>query len=311
MGSHDYTILRDGNRILNPRLQWDRNGTNEEYLNRNLRLEEYLSYDEIMLGSLLGVSGPSFFINSGARNNRGKPGVKGSFETGGIIIGLVGARFEREDRMDSIFMLPEIGDPRQHPELTAMFFEFLGVERSVGKGFDTRVFKARIRITADILLLEADARAREDGRRAWVYVVGLGLGVWEVDSRQTELYVQVFGEAIGELELESISTIEFAWINVSQKTMKKLKALGKKKAIEVLFSQRDPAAKLKSEDELLVLSYAWDGNSFPGNEYWCGSLTASGDPAAAAMSTIGELHNPEVNPGYLERIVVVGEEGDQ
>lgn len=310
MGSTDYTLLRNGSQVRKPALQWDRNGTESEHLNPDLRLIDYLSYDEIMLSSLLGVSGPSYFINSGGRYNGGVPEPQGSFENRGIIIGLVGARFERRDRMDSVFMLPAVGNPKQHPELTKMFFEFFGVERTVGvRGLDVEVFKARIRITADVLLLEANTRAAEDGRTAHVYVVGLGLGVWQIDARQAEIYVQTFGEAIEELKLGGVSTVEFAYIDVSERTQRAVKNTGRKKGIKVRFSKRDPAAKLDGEDELLVLSYAWDGNSFPGNEYWAGSLMASGDPAAACMSTIGELHNPVVNPDYLKRIVAAGETG--
>ena len=38
-----------------------------------------------------------------------------------------------------------------------------------------------------------------------------------------------------------------------------------------------------------IPQYAWDGNAFPGNEYWLGMLTASGDPAAACCSNMPEL----------------------
>lgn len=313
MGSHDHTLLRNGKRISNPTKQWDRNGTAEQDSNQELTLQEYLSYDEIMLSSLIGVSGPSYFINDGARSNCGRLGKEGSFEDRGVIVGLVGARFEREDRMDSVFVLPPAERPRQHPELTGIFGEFFGARRDgESEEFDGGVYRARMRITADLLLLEADARARADqeGRTAYVYVVGLGLGVWEYSAKQTDWYVQACAEAIDALqEGHKIGTVEFAWIerNLSPQFRELTEEAGKKKGIEIIFSTRNPAAKLEdSTKQLLVLSYAWDGNAFPGNEYWQGSLMGSGDPAAACMSTIGELHNPLINP-YTNRIVVAGE----
>lgn len=45
---------------------------------------------------------------------------------------------------------------------------------------------------------------------------------------------------------------------------------------------------------LSVAAYAWDGNSYPGNEYWCGKLS-SFDSQAIYCSLLGQFQNPEVN----------------
>lgn len=45
-----------------------------------------------------------------------------------------------------------------------------------------------------------------------------------------------------------------------------------------------------------MVSYAWDGNALPGNEWWLGKLGSSGDSAAGSSTQISELHNPHINP---------------
>jgi hypothetical protein len=306
MGSYDFTMLRDGTTIGDARGEWDRNGTSAQNQNTHLTLAEYLSYDEIMLSSLIGVSGHSFFINDGNRSNCGIPGRAGTFEERGVIVGLVGARFEREERMDSVFILPET-TKHQDPRVTSLFESFFGVAKNRAEDFDTKMYSARMQITADMFLLEANSRAKEKGRTAYAYVVGLGLGVWQYTNCQAELYISCFTSALSSLHLPHISTLGFAWIGgVPPACIAEVTKVAAKQGIRVIFSRRSPAEKLDT-DELLVLSYAWDGNAFPGNEYWGGSLAASGDPAAACMSTIPELHNPLVNE-FTERIVVLGEE---
>ena len=325
-----------------PHEEWSRNGTDLQARNKYLTLEEYLSYDEIMLGSLIGVSGPSFFINDGGRYNHGVKGVEGSFVERGFVVGLVGARFERRERMDSVYVLPvkEANPPRQHPELLGVFREWfakaggsdaslMGEEDQMNADFNIEAYKARMRITIDTLLLEANARAAEASEasmsgesagnptiKAHTYIVGLGLGVWQHHPSQADHYLLTFVSALQARKYPHIRTLEFAYITPSSPSISSaVEAEAGKQGIRVVFGRRNPAAPLPDggkdggEEILLVLSYAWDGNAFPGNEYWQGSLSGSGDPAAACMSTIGELHNPVVNPGLLGRIRVAGEEG--
>lgn len=303
MGCSDFTLTRSKTHIVDGRQEWDRVGTEAERMNKTLSLTEYLSYDEIMLGSLIGVSGPTHFINTGSRYNRGQKGQTGMYQPTGIIIGLVGARFERSDVMDSIHVLPDTTLTKQAPALSAIFQKHFGKEKS-NTDFDVDMYKARLRITFETLLLEANERAKEAGTTAYVHVVGLGLGVWQVRSEQPVWYIEEFTAAIKDLDLAHVSTLEFGWIDAGL-AQAACEEAGKHANIRILFNRRDPAAKLDT-DELLVVSYAWDGNAFPGNEYWVGSLAGSGDPAAACCSTIAQLHNPMINL-YTTRIKSVGE----
>jgi hypothetical protein len=306
MNSNDLTMLRDGTIVDDATDEWDRNGTAAQRENKYLTLAEYLSYDEIMLSSLIGVSGPSYFINDGNRYNQGIAAKPGTFQPRGIIIGLVGARFERPGRMDSIFILPSSRSQHQDPRLTSIFESFFGVERDDSAPFNKEMYKARMQITAETFLFEANHRAQTTNQTAYAYVVGLGLGVWQYNNAQSALYIDAFTSALNSLSLPNISTLNFAWIAVPDSCAARVTAAAQKLGIKVLFSRRNPAEKLDT-DELLVLSYAWDGNAFPGNEYWLGSLAASGDPAAACMSTIPELHNSMAN-GFVGRVEVLGGE---
>ncbi|KAG8156432.1 hypothetical protein KVR01_013666 [Diaporthe batatas] len=303
----DTTKLRDGKVIANAAVFWDRVGTPEEDPNEDIKLEDYLSYDEMMLSALVGVSGPSYFVNDGDRNNRARPGPSGTFEERGVIIGLVGARFERPDRMEATYILPPVENPRMHPELLKIWQKYLGIAPTAPETtFNEVAYQKRIRITAEMLLWEANSRAGAVEKKAYVHIVGLGLGVWQVVDRQAQLYVDVFAQVIEELgaEMTELGTLDFAWIDVTYEDRTRMRGAAQAHGIDVRFSKRNPATKLPHDkaDQLLVLSYAWDSNSFPGNEYWLKQLSASGDPAAACMSTIAELHNPVINRDFLQRM---------
>lgn len=65
-----------------------------------------MSYDELLLSALFCLASPTFFINNGDRKNCGRIAFDVStFEQEGIFVGVVGTRFERTSKMESIHML--------------------------------------------------------------------------------------------------------------------------------------------------------------------------------------------------------------
>ena len=95
MLSEDQYILRNGTKGKGG---FEKIGTDSE--TAPLILENYLSYDEMQIAALLGVSTPTYFINNGRRNNNGIKDTPKSFEEYGIYVGLVGARFEKPNVME-------------------------------------------------------------------------------------------------------------------------------------------------------------------------------------------------------------------
>lgn len=197
--------------------------------------------------------------------------------------------------MDGAYIQRPVEVPRQHGDLNQIFRAFFTQPtlREAQKGpatkkiFDVDMYKNRIRITVDILLREANARAQEVSKSAYIVIVGLGLGVWKINKDQDLYYVECFNEALQELsdDLDSVGTLDFSWIDVPRSTQQQVQATAAKINASAIFTKRSPAAKLTGDAsrQLLVVSYAWDANSFPGNEYWQGSLSGSGDPAAVKI----------------------------
>jgi len=302
---------------------------------RPLNLMQYQSYDEMELSALLGMSVPTNFINNGNRNN---VAVKTrNHAAKGIVLGLVGARFERRNLMDWKHMIitkeqntkengyGKDGDPMllqwaqlygqphfpTHDEVLrhrrkSKNRRYVEVEEKEKQWyFDTSIFKTRCELTAELALAEANERAKDEGKLAFVHLVGLGLGAWKVHRRQASLQAEAFAAVLKRMSFPHVGAVIFGRFGrCSLKEVCKTKRLRTKagNTVKVEFTERNPSAKTPrpktgQKPWLLVTAYAWDGNSYPGNEYWLGDsfFNMSGDPAAAAASFIPELQNPEVN----------------
>ena len=77
---------------------FDRIGSEQE--NPELPLKQLMSYDEIAMSALMSVGGPTQFVNTGDRYNKGRVDAEGTFVANGVYVGCVGARFERPETME-------------------------------------------------------------------------------------------------------------------------------------------------------------------------------------------------------------------
>lgn len=182
---------------------------------------------------------------------------------------------------------------------------------------DVAGLRRRLTWVIEPFLLAANSLAEKRQQQAYVHCVGLGLGVWlgdckteagelEVAMQQFKAYVDVLGRH----DFAHVAVVDLSWfpdrlgdaareccISALQWQSDRAAYVSDQsgRAIELKLSQRNPAEALPA-GLLLVAQYAWDGNAYPGNEYWQGSRNGSGDSAAASCSTIGELQNPDIIP---------------
>lgn len=178
-------------------------------------------------------------------------------------------------------------------------------------------YQQRNRILAETLLAEANSRAKSLGKKAYVHVVGLGLGVWRIYNQQIDMFISTVVETAAAMKLENISDIDLSWVVHGDKKEVQLKDsavvsghLIPGTSTKLHISKRDPWELLEDSEKIVVASWAWDGMSFVGNEYWAGSLMSSSDPAAACCTQIPELLNPLINPAFCgENMIVVDKEG--
>ena len=314
MNANDYYLLKDGSDGIG---HWENIGTVKE--NGKLILSKYMSYDEIELSAFFNLSIFTPFINKGSRKNYGRTGE--DCQANGIYIGQVGPRFQKPGRMEYRYMV--ISSEQNTEEngygpnnssnkglylsLWANFYEtdyfplFTEVEKDQsgrfyklpdGNYLDILIYKKRLRICAEVFLKEANHRASKIGKRAFCHVVGLGLGVWKIADIQSILTLEVYIEILSSFNFPYISDVYFAWFNVTQKEFILPSQIGN---IQIHMGYRDPSERLEDPGKLLVANWAWDANSYVGNEYWCGNLGSSGDPAAASSSFIAYIANPDLH----------------
>ena len=299
------------------------------------------------LSAFLGCSVQTYFINDGKRISDGKINKSIKHVESGYYIGMVGARFERENLMDWKYI---IITKAQNTELNGYINKVGGIKKDDGKllchsmygdtclytytsieqntldnpvlyiklGYDKyfniNAYKKRLEYVFTPFFLDANARYDNTStNKIYCHVVGLGLGVWQIDVKQSEIYIDVLLDTLTHLtqyknNIPNIEYVDLSWISDTFSENQKIKCSILSAKFNVFLSNNDPASyetiipdktNFNMEKHTLVAMYAWDSNAYAGNEYYDGMLRASGDPAAACCSTISFLQNPIINPNIL------------
>lgn len=226
-------------------------GTEMELETSDLRLENFQSYDEMRLAAFLQLFVPTHFINKGGRFNEGIAEKAGSYESKGVYVGMVGARFEKPSQMEYSHLLvtkkqntvengygaaadpnnPKTAQLRLWAELYGSragnvyaFPTYEEVEAMTDKDeryikiyggfFDKVLYKERLRLIVESFLLEANERAETQQKQGYLHIVGLGLGVWEVSREQTKLMLEVYAETLQKYKFAHISDLNFSWFGL-------------------------------------------------------------------------------------------------
>lgn len=300
MNANDYWVDKNGNTGQG---DWDRKAGDD--------LENFLSYGEIKISALVQLSSETFLINSGSRSNAGRAAKEGSFIPEAVYVAAVGARFEKPKVMEYQDILQKkttkkdvLFETYYDNKLEKKTSKMEDLERVGDSMFNVARYKQRMKLSFETFLLEADKRGENQKKKVYCHVVGLGMGVWQLPGYdgQVRHWFGAFQESLETLlqngQLSHLSDIDFSWVDPENDHVFRDGNQFPKSEIKIHVSKRDPFQTLPEQDKhkLVVAMFAWDGNSYVGNEYWDRMLTASGDPAAASCSFIPELLNPDINP---------------
>lgn len=305
-------------------------------------LREYISYDEILLSSLICMSTPTFYVSDGSIRNWNKISTSPHIERG-ILCGLVGATNTKINFLENRFIYPLQPNHSNEVHKSDEFWikyvyreafpegkiptqdevnQFPEIYGKIYSGDINMVyFEKRLMFSIIPFIEEASARGVEIGKNVFCSVPPIGAGVWagQIDS-----------DIIRRLIIEGV--IKYLDDNFDYAKFNRLAALVLPKTDLSFYSSLRPSKKVREikinddatvsiffyapkdhkitifnqvryvaellpkgfENCLSIAGYAWDGNSYPGNEYWKAYL-CSFDPQAIYCSLLGQFQNPEVN----------------
>jgi hypothetical protein len=348
VGPNDHTMLRfngvknviDANRAYKVAKILDNPPNGDGYC-----LRDYISYDENLLSSLIGMSTPTFYVSDGSIHRFG--GVrspKNPHVDSGILCGLVGARNTKYSFMECRFIGPRHETAWHDFHLSDQFWiekvykdafpeGFIPTNEQIAKNkkiyeniyvnrLNVVYFEKRLMLSILPFIKEAAAKGIEKSKEVFCSVPPIGGGVWRGHATSDTIHTLIKNGVLKFLdqnfnyqELKMLRALALPEVHLNtysdfkpEKNIKKITIDPIESSATLTFKEpedhtikiyneiRYVARPLPAEFEycLSIAGYAWDGNSYPGNEYWSGDL-GSFDPQAVYCSLLGQFQNPEVN----------------
>ena len=129
----------------------------------------------------------------------GVPSINEDHDIEAVYIGAVGARFERPNLMESQELL--FDSKTKDSPISTLFKKFYEERLNFEEGknnsdtkntFNAPIYMERISISAETYLLEANQRGKLRNLKVHAVVVGLGLGVWQINDLQVRhIYITI------------------------------------------------------------------------------------------------------------------------
>jgi hypothetical protein len=260
------------------------------------RLNLYLHPDESVISSLLGLKVPSFAYDDGRRENdcRKKPDTLKEV----IMLPQVGARLEPHDRLDrgDLFLI----DKKAYLETPFQQALQQGLSE-LYKNVD--LYEARCRL----VIQQAFNAAIGNDTPTHLILTGLGQGV--KGDKTVPHFNNALSHVIQNLEksgnLQFLTVMDYVKKTERPALSKRLRRKCKTAKLHCLYEKQNTSKvfdRKPVEGLVDMFSFAWDGMSLVGNEYYnglCGDESA--DPAAAYSTSVAFVSHPRINPEMYKR----------
>jgi len=268
-----------------------RSGSGDEYLKFiQSRMGSFLHPDEAVVSSLLGLKVPCFAYDDGRWSNKCQQQYK-RLDKKVIMLAQVGARLE-----------PYVGDKHGDRFLLSGKAEtpFQKAVAQKLKDINQNLYIAR----CHLILEQSIMCAVNHDTATHLILTGLGQGNWAGTNKlarnreYSQALLSVLQNVPKKQNLNRLTIMDYGVPgDLVQSIQTKCQELG------ITFELKDYESPIfEFGQDVDMYSFAWDGMSLVGNEYYTSPDIKSADPAAACSTSIAFMSHPKINPEMYKRV---------